>query len=107
MIVVLTDPFGASGAGRRLSQCVRLWVPQHLPMIVGLISPELSRMARRPADHWLDPYTSLADRNYQSDLAAGMVGLERLGAQTVIARPRDLERSVFSRYERLKAARRI
>ena len=88
-------------------QSVRLWVPQHLPMVVGLVGRELKTMAEQPAVEWLDPYTSLAARTYRQDLRRGSEGLQRLGAHTLIARPRDLENQVLAHYQMLKVQRRI
>lgn len=106
MIVVLTDLYGATSSGR-LTQCVRLWVPQHLPMVVGMLGSEVNRLARQRSREWLDPYTSLAASTYTEDLHRGTRGLRQLGAETVLSRPRDLEDRVFSHYHRLKAQRRI
>jgi uncharacterized protein (DUF58 family) len=106
MIVVLTDLYGATGPGR-LSQCVRMWVPQHLPVVVGMVGSELQQLADQTSREWLDPYVSLAARTYQADLHRGMRGLRQLGAHTVLAKPRDLESRVFSHYHQLKAQRRI
>ena len=106
LIIVLTDLYGNSASGR-LMQSVRLWVPQHLPMVVGLVGRELKTMAEQPAVEWLDPYTSLAARTYRQDLRRGAEGLQRLGAHTLIARPRDLENQVLAHYQMLKVQRRI
>lgn len=106
LVVVLTDLYGATGPGR-LTECLRMWVPQHLPMVVGMIGSELKTLAERPSRDRLDPYTSLAARTYQADLQLGMSGLRRLGAHTLLALPRDLERAVFRRYFELKAQRRV
>ena len=91
----------------RLMQSIRLWVPQHLPMVVGLVGGELKLLAEQPARDWLDPYKSLAAGTYQEDLVRGSEGLKRLGAHTLICRPRDLERQVFNHYQMLKAQRRV
>jgi uncharacterized protein (DUF58 family) len=106
LIIVLTDLYGNSASGR-LMQSVRHWVPKHLPMIVGLVGRELKTMADAPAVDWLDPYTSLAARTYRQDLRRGSESLQRVGAHTLIARPRDLEKQVLAHYQMLKAQRRI
>jgi uncharacterized protein (DUF58 family) len=106
MIVVLTDLYGATSGGR-LTQCVRMWVPQHLPMVVGMLGSEVNRLARQYSREWLDPYRSLAASTYTEDLHRGTRGLRQLGAETVLSRPRDLEKRVFSHYHRLKSQRRI
>ena len=106
LVVVLTDFYGADPTGR-LNQSVQLWTPQHLPMVVGLVGAELKQIAGQTATEWLDPYVSLAAENYQQDLHRGMQSLRQLGAQTLLARPRDLEQRVFTHYQRLKIQRRI
>src|SRR4030095_11632911 len=64
LVVILTDLYERS-ATSQLAQSARLLVPKHLPLIVGLSSGEVVEIAERSADDWLDPYTSLAAREYQ------------------------------------------
>ncbi len=106
LIIVLTDLFGIDASGR-LSQAVRLWVPQHLPVIVGLTGTELRALSAQEADDWLDPYVSLAAEDYRQNLSRGMEGLRALGAETLSSRPEALEENVFRRYQQLKARRRV
>ena len=106
LILVLTDLYGAETTGR-LNQSIRLWTPQHLPMVVGLIGGEISLLSDQKADDWLDPYVSLAANTWAEDVHRGMEGLRTLGAQTLLSRPRDLEGNVFNHYHRLKIQRRV
>ena len=106
LIVVLTDFYG-SDPSSRLGQSIRLWVPKHLPMVVGLVAGEVREIASREAREWLDPYESIAAMTYQQDVARGMEGLRRLGAETLLAGPAELERSVVRRYQQLRANRRV
>ena len=91
LILVLTDIYGADSTGR-LNQSVRLWTPQHLPVIVSLTGRELQQLSEQRAGEWLDPYISVAAGNYAEDVHRGMASLRKLGAQTLLSRPRDLER---------------
>lgn len=106
LIVVLTDFYG-SDPSSRLGESIRLWVPKHLPMVVGLLAGEVREIASREAHEWLDPYESIAAMTYQQDVARGMEGLRRLGAETLLAGPGELEGSVVRRYQQLRANRRV
>jgi len=106
LVIVLTDFYG-SDPSSRLGQSVRLWVPKHQPMIVGLIGREIREIAERPAREWLEPYESLAAMTYQQDLQRGMEGLRRLGAETLLAGPAELEQAVLRRYQLLRMHRRV
>ncbi len=106
LVIVLTDFYG-SDPSSGLSQSVRLWVPKHLPMIVGLVGTEVRAIAKREAAEWLDPYESLAAMTYQQDVQRGMEGLARLGAETLLAGPGELEQAVVRRYQMLRAHRRV
>lgn len=106
LVIVLTDYYG-SDPGSRLGQSIRLWVPKHLPMVVGLIGGEVKQIAGRLASEWLDPYESLAAMTYQQDVHRGMAGLRRLGAETLLAGPEELEQAVIRRYQLLRANRRV
>jgi len=106
LVIVLTDFYG-SDPSSRLGQSIRLWVPKHQPMVVGLVGGEIREIAGREASEWLDPYESLAAMTYQQDLQRGMEGLRRLGAETLLAGPGELEQAVLRRYQRLRANRRV
>ncbi len=106
LVIVLTEFYGSAPTSR-LGQSIRLWVPKHLPMVVGLIGTEVRDIARREAREWLDPYESLAAMTYQQDVHRGMAGLRRLGAETLLAGPGELERAVFRRYQQLRSKRRV
>ncbi|MEM8769111.1 MAG: DUF58 domain-containing protein [Pseudomonadota bacterium] len=106
LVIVLTDLFGIDASGR-LTQAIRLWVPQHLPVIVGLTGAELTALTSQAADDWLDPYVSLAAEDYRLNLSRGMEGLRALGAETLSSRPEALEDNLFRRYQQLKARRRV
>lgn len=106
LVIVLTDFYG-SDPSSRLGQSIRYWVPKHLPMVVGLIGAEVKSIADREAREWLDPYESLAAMTYQQDVHRGMEGLRRLGAETLLAGPGELEQAVVRRYQLLRANRRV
>ena len=106
LVIILTDLYGSDPTSR-LGQSIRLWAPRHLPMVVGLVGSEVKAMAEREARDWLDPFESLAAVTYQQDVQRGMAGLRRLGAQTLLAGPRELEAAVVRRYQQLRSDRRV
>jgi uncharacterized protein (DUF58 family) len=106
LVVILTDLYERS-ATSALAQSARLLVPKHLPLIAGLVSEEVFELAERGADDWLDPYRSLAAREYQRQVGANVARLGQLGAYALTARARELDRRVLDTYGRLRAQRRI
>ena len=106
LIIVLTDLYGLSTRST-LAQSIAAWTPKHLPLVVGLMGHDLDALARRPATGSDDVYQSLAASEYQRSLSLGAQSVRRLGAHTVLCRPAELERAVFSQYALLKAQRRI
>lgn len=106
LVVILTDLYERS-ASSQLAQSARLLVPRHLPLIVGLLGDDVVGLAERRATEWLDPYLSLAAREYERQVAANVARLAQLGAHALIARPTELDRKVLDRYRLLRAQRRI
>jgi len=106
LVVILTDLYERS-ATSQLVQASRLLLPHHLPLIVGITSEDVIRLAGATAKDRLDPYRSLAAREYQQNVAANVARLMQLGAQALTARPRELDSKVFARYDLLRAQRRI
>jgi hypothetical protein len=76
-------------------------------MIVGLLSEEVVALSNAPAQEWLDPYRSLAAREYRRDVGANVARLAQLGAHALTARPNELDRKVLGHYSLLRAQRRI
>lgn len=106
LTIILTDLYERSSTSQ-LAQTARFLAPKHLPMIVGLQSLEILALAGAAASDWLDPYRSLAAREYQRDVEANVARLTRLGAHALVARPADLDAKVLGEYKRLRAQRRI
>jgi uncharacterized protein (DUF58 family) len=106
LVVILTDLYEQTSTSQ-LVQASRLLLPNHLPMIVGLMSEDVIALAGKSADDWLDPYQSLAARDYQHHVAANVARLTQLGAHALTARPGELDRKVLARYDLLRAQRRI
>lgn len=106
LAVILTDLYERS-ATSALARSARLLVPKHLPLIAGIVSDEVFDVAERAADDWLDPYRSLAAREYQRQVGANVARLGQLGAYSLTARARELDAKVLDTYERLRAQRRI
>jgi uncharacterized protein (DUF58 family) len=106
LVLLLTDLYEPS-ATSQLAQSVRLLVPKHVPLIVGLMSEEVIELAHRTARNWLDPYRSLAAREYRRSVSGNVARLGRLGAYAVTARPADADDRVLHSYRLLRAQRRV
>jgi uncharacterized protein (DUF58 family) len=106
LTVILTDLYERSSTSQ-LAQTARFLAPKHLPMIVGLQSVEIVALAAAGAADWLDPYRSLAAREYLRDVDANVARLARLGSHALVARPAELDAKVLGEYARLRAQRRI
>lgn len=98
------DDVGSEG---QLAQAVRLLCPKHLPVVCGLLSPELFRLRDRAAGRWLDPYVGLAASEQIARLRSSAAALRQLGAPVVLAHPARFEDAVFSTYDRMRARRRV
>jgi uncharacterized protein (DUF58 family) len=105
LVVLLTDVDDATAASQ-LAQAARLLLPKHLPFVAGLSSGAAEAMARAPAEHWLDPYRSLAAQEYCTGLARKVRALKALGAPALVAKPEQLERAVFAAYANFRRSRR-
>jgi len=101
LVILLSDLFQGTSTSQ-LAAAVRAWVPKHQPVLVGLIGKELAALARQPANHWLDPYQSLAALEYQRQLESSVESLRRLGAMAVSTTPDELEARVFRQYQLLR-----
>jgi uncharacterized protein (DUF58 family) len=106
LVVILTDLYERS-ATSQLAQSTRLLVPKHLPLIVGIEAEEVVELAGRASEEWLDPYESLAAREYQRHVVANVARLGQLGAYAMTARARELDRRVLDTYRQLRSQRRI
>ncbi len=106
LIIMLTDVDDTTVASQ-LAQAVRLLLPKHLPFVAGLSSAAAESMARAPANHWLDPYRSLAAQEYCAGLERKVRALNALGAPALVARPDGLERAVFAAYTNFRRAKRV
>ncbi len=106
LVVILSDLYERS-ASSQLVQASRLLLPQHLPLVVGIMSEDVVALAEAPAGDWLDPYRSLAASEYRHDVGASVARLVKLGAHAMTARPGELDRKVLARYDLLRAQRRI
>ncbi len=105
LVVLLTDVDDTTVASQ-LAQAVRLLLPKHLPFIAGLSSAAAESMARSQANHWLDPYRSLAAQEYCTGLARKVRTLNALGAPALVAKPDQLEQAVFAAYANFRRSKR-
>jgi len=105
LIVMLTDVDDATAASQ-LAQAVRLLLPKHLPFIAALSSAAAESLARSPAGEWLDPYRALAAQEYCTGLERKIRALNAQGAPALVARPEQLEHSVFAAYADFRRVKR-
>lgn len=106
-LVVLMLDLDDVGSRGQLAQAVRLLHPKHLPVVCGLLSPELFELRDGEARRWLDPYMSLAAAEQIARLRRVAAALHQLGAPVVLTYPGQFEEAVFSTYDRMRALRRI
>ncbi len=106
-LVVLMLDLDDVGAQGQLGQAVRLLRPKHLPVVCGLLSPELYELRDQEAHKWLDPYLSLAAAEQIGRLRTAAAVLRQLGAPVVLTYPAQFEEAVFGTYDRMRARRRI
>lgn len=106
-LVVLMLDLDDTGSEGQLGQAVRLLRPKHLPVVCGLISPELGALREREARRWLDPYVSLAAAEQVARVRANCAALRQLGAPVVLAPPGQFEDAVLETYDRMRARRRV
>ena len=106
LVIMLTDLDDATVASQ-LSAAARMLLPKHLPLIVGLASPEVEQLAQTPANNWLTPFEALAAQEYCARLQSNVQTLRALGAPAIMAQPEHLERAVFAAYAEFRRRRRI
>lgn len=106
LVILLTDLYDRD-AHSQLSRCAQMLLPKHLPIVVGIQSDEVVALAEGTASSWLDPYTSLAAREYNRSVDLNVARLRRMGAYAITARPRDLDERVFALYDHLRSKRLI
>lgn len=106
LVVLMTD-LDDVGSHGQLAQAVRLLRGKHLPVVCGLLGPELFELRDREARQWIDPFVSLAAAEQIGRLRAAASALRQLGAPVVLAAPASYEESVFSTYDRMRARRRV
>ena len=86
---------------------MRLLRPKHLPVVCGLLNPELGVLRGREAHRWLDPYVSLAAVEQIGRIRANSAALRQLGAPVVLAPPSQFEDAVLDTYDQMRARRRV
>jgi uncharacterized protein (DUF58 family) len=106
LVVMMLDLDDVGGDGQ-LGLAIRLLRPKHLPVVCGLMNPELAAIRDREARGWLDPYTSLAAAEQVARLHAAAAALRQLGAPVVLRQPAQFEEAVFGTYDRMRARRRV
>ena len=105
-LVILLGNLEQGTTGNPLTAAIRTLVPKHQPVVVGMVAPEVHRLAAAPARHWLDPWHAAAARSWQHQLEGSMDSLRQQGAIALTATPDDLERRVFDTYRSLRLRRR-
>jgi uncharacterized protein (DUF58 family) len=94
LVILLTDPVQGT-TGSALSSAVQALVPKHLPVVIGMVAPEVHQLEERSATTWLDPWH-----------AGSLESLRKQGAIALTATPDELEVRVFDAYRSLRARRR-
>jgi uncharacterized protein (DUF58 family) len=106
-LVVLMLDLDDTGSEGQLGQAIRLLRPKHLPIVCGILSPELGALREREAHRWLDPFVSLAAAEQIDRVRANSAALRQLGAPVVLAPPSRFEDAVLSTYDQMRARRRV
>ncbi len=106
LVVLLTDLDDVTTGGE-LARAVRLLQARHFVMVAGIAAHDIDALAAAPAQSWIDPYRSLAAREWQARSRAQLASLRSAGTPVVAARPADLESAVFAYYARLRRNRRV
>lgn len=106
-LVVLMLDLDDTGSEGQLGQAVRLLRPKHLPVVCGILSPELGALREREGQRWIDPYVSLAAAEQISRIRANSAALRQLGAPVVLAPPAQFEDAVQGTYDQMRARRRV
>jgi uncharacterized protein (DUF58 family) len=106
LVVLLTDLDDLTTGGE-LAQAVRLLQGKHLVIVAGVTVPGIDALSTAAARHWLDPYRSLAAREWQARTRAQLASLRSTGTPVVAARPVELEAAILDYYARLRSERRV
>jgi uncharacterized protein (DUF58 family) len=106
LVVLLTDIDDASSEGQ-LAAALRLLQPRHFPFVVGLSQLDPALIADQAPQTWLDPWLSLAAAHTLSQRERGIRALRATGAQVMLTRPADFERTLFEQYGQFRQRRRI
>ncbi len=106
-LVVLMLDLDDTGSEGQLGQAVRLLRPKHLPVVCGILSPELGALREREAHRWIDPFVSLAAAEQIGRIRANSAALRQLGAPVVLAPPNQFEDAVLGTYDQVRARRRV
>jgi len=102
LILFVTDLYSQSTTGE-FGRALSLWGKRHLPLVVSLLGEEVAEMLPRRASARAGVYESLAANEYFETVSANASAARRLGAQTVIARPVELQGKVMAQYQGMKA----
>ncbi|MEM7541025.1 MAG: DUF58 domain-containing protein [Pseudomonadota bacterium] len=106
-LIVLFTQLDHAQADGQLLQATTLLRPKHLPLLVAVRDPAVAQLENRTAQHWLDPYVSLAASEHRQDVIAARQRLSRLGANVIEAEPRELDARVLNRYAELRRTNRV
>jgi uncharacterized protein (DUF58 family) len=106
LVVLLTDLDDVTTGGE-LARAVRLLQMKHLVVVAGVAVPEIDELALAAAESWIDPYRSLAAREWQARSRAQLRSLRGAGTPVIAARPVDLEAAILGYYAKLRRDRRV
>ncbi|MBM4205753.1 MAG: DUF58 domain-containing protein [Gammaproteobacteria bacterium] len=105
-LVFLLSDLEQGTTGNPLAAAIRTLAPKHLPVAVGMVSPEVHQLAEGEALNWLDPWNAAAARTWRQQLDSSAESLRRMGAIALTATPDELEARVFDTYRTLRLQRR-
>jgi len=105
-LVFMLSDLEQGTTGNPLAGAIRTLVPKHLPVAVGMVSPEVHQLAESEALDWLDPWNAAAARIWRQQLEDSAESLRRMGAIALTATPNELEAKVFDTYRTLRLQRR-
>ncbi len=106
LVVILTDTDERDSAGQ-LVQATFLLASKHLPLIAGIIDPDIVALKHQPAEEWLDPYYAFAASETLGASHANALRLQRMGAFVALAGPSQLDGTVLTYYQNLRNRKRI
>ncbi|MDE2088810.1 MAG: DUF58 domain-containing protein [Gammaproteobacteria bacterium] len=106
-LVVLFTELDEGVHDGQFARAMGLLVLKHLPLIAGLLDPDLVALHQQPARHWLDPYRSFAALEMLQAGRHAALRLRRMGCHVIQENPEHLDAAVLDYYRRLRGRKRL